>query len=354
MNFAQFPEVKYVSKNKLLQDQFNRAFNPTEEDQKTFERYFSLFYAIITNDWKEVDKEMKALCYHLDEYRNIFALLFKFHYQCRLIDKKQFQTALQIQQVRTHPLLLKTNAFYREKYEKQVKMGLDMKSSLWNSKRGSIPDYFITTTIDDIYDSVELLYYNELSPNVQNILLERLLKNWKKNCEFKYPINGQEMCRKHLQNHLKDSLWYKSLCFHNAYAIPYSEDVPFNQYFYFAIPETLNFSSFLYTYEPQLVAGTLKSSTFLQHIRQFKKRPFVLWHPDVKSSSLKPEAIDGFVPIFYHWMHDFHHMSVDFSNHYAVQEAQKAILQKKQHACLYIHDCGMLVHQKSEWQHHAS
>lgn len=363
MNITQFPELQYIGKNRLLPEQFHKVFFPNERDKEMLTKYILFFEAVVSQNWKLVDLYLKEEYCNIDDYRNIFALLFKFHYSCGLIDKKQFQIALQIQQVRTHPLIYAKYDFYRKEYDRQISIYTYKKS---NIVRILIRDKKITREnaekeaqyidhlkVSDFYDSWELVYFDDLDQETQKSIVDRLVKKWRKNCTFKNPQDWETFCETKIKEKLQRSIWYKTLCWNSAHIMPYAKNPPASKYSYFPIPETLNFSSFLYTYEPQIVAGLLRSSTFINHIYRYKKRPFVLFHPDVQLGLVRATSNDTFFPIAHHWLHDFFHMSEDFSSNKIEQDQIKQILEKKNDQQAHgIHDLGMLIHSKSQWQHH--
>jgi hypothetical protein len=327
-------------------------------------------------DWKTVDRYLKEDYCNIDDYRNIFAFLFKFHYECGLIDKTQFQIALQIQQVRTHPLLYKKYEFYRKKYDETL-----LKLPVFSNKKEDLINMMVSNgmtatraeaeeelefidliTPEIFYDSVELIYFEELEQENQERLLDTLMKRWSPNCAYKYPIDWKTTCRTSIKKKLKRSIWYKSmLCNCKFYVYPKSKHFPISSSLFFPIPETLNFSSFLYTYEPQVVAGSLKSSTYIKHIFDHKKRPFILWHPDIKSGfPLHAQQTDVFIPIASHWIHDFIHMSVLFSKRNEIKQAdrervvRRIIREKQEDNAHFLHDSGALLHPQSQWKHHST
>jgi len=365
MDITQFPELQYIGKNRLLPEHFKKAFFPTPDDQEEFIKYISFFQAVILQDWKLVDLYLKDEYCNMVDYRNIFALLFKFHYRCGLIDKKQFQIALQIQQVRTHPLLYEKYEFYRKEYDKTLNFLYYKKANIWRVMRKKGKDaveaeqeskYIDELVLNKslIYDSWELVYFDDLDPETQESIVHVLVRKWRKNCIYKNPQDWKAFCETKIKEKLQRSVWYKTLCWNNAYIMPYSKNPSANKYSYFPIPETLNFSSFLYTYEPQIVAGLLRSSTYIHHIYKFKKRPFVLFHPDVRLGLVHATSKDIFFPIAHHWLHDFYHMSEDFISEDNIEQKRiKQIIQKKNDLeALGIHDHGILLHPQSQWQHH--
>jgi hypothetical protein len=356
MDITQFPELQYIRKNRLLPEQFRKVFFPNEQEKKMLTKYILFFEAVISNNWKLVDLFLKQEYCNIDDYRNIFALLFKFHYSCSLIDVKQFQTALQIQQVRSHPFICEKSEYYRKLYCQETKFfliakkGRIFKNPKMTEEKKEKEIELLDRLLSDIslvYDSYELIYFDDLDEKTRIGIVDLIVQKWSKNCIFKNPQNWKDFCRTKIMNKLDKSIWYKTL---KPSQFNYTIDSQ-SRYYYFPIPETLNFSSFLYTYEPQLVAGLLKSSTLLNHIYKYKKRPFALFHPDIQSSFVTGTS-DHFFPIENHWLHDFTHMSYDFSpDILSKAEIQKIIHEKDERKSLSVHDLGMLLHPLSQWRH---
>ena len=78
---------------------------------------------------------------------------------------------------------------------------------------------------------------------------------------------------------------------------------------YYPLPESLNFSNISTLYCPQLIFGSLSSSTILRHIRTYYHRPYLGFLPGYKSNYHFPHG--EFAEVMQGWVHEFFHSVLD-------------------------------------------
>jgi len=300
-----FLETKFVSKNKSLQFTFNHVFsNPTIDydtvssqrqqswrQQSTLENsdfldnYQILLDAIKSYQWNRVDSLFLEKYNTKEHFRLLFALLTKWHYSQKIISRLQYQTSLGIQQVRW--AMSPDNKFLdnlnNTPYARYKHLGI----SFAKVKDLTKQEY------NDLY---------RLSVDCYPFLQHKIV--------YKKAIKLFGMTE-----------------------------------FTYGIPETYNISKCGPVYRPCLVLGSLKACTLLKFIKNYKERPFVCHHPDLKQNSTSFDTFEN-QNILEHWHHDYFHMLR------GIRTGKQVLRQdlENQQQCLRMIDNGIMIHDSLDYQ----
>ena len=261
-------ETRWIKKNKDMQQIISKLIEPNE----TFEQNDLLLEFIQSNDWRSVD----AYMIENEGIRNFFQVieqLFYFFYIVKIITLKQFQNAMGIQQVRW--------------MIDSTRPPEDRKMSGYNIK------------------SAEFLLWenNTLGQSIHISMCEHI-----KNSMY-YPSPPSPPP---LPDFLNNTVWYR-VQRSNVSSVRSRGGVLFfggisivgDDFLYYPIPETLNFSEITCMYRPRLIFGSLKDLTLTNFILDNNERPYAAHIPMSTTNLVKIH--DEKHMIVSNWWHDFIH-----------------------------------------------
>ena len=258
VDLTKYAETRYLSKNKTLKT----IMSQIEKGQVTKDE--EIYQLISTNNYQGFDAYVRAHPGRQEFFRILQQILL-----CEysgVIDRKQVQNSLGIQQARwacddencaklisnkTYPTLSYTIAAVDFNY--------------WQD----IPADSQLRILNELYDMIERRMY--------------------------------ERSREQLNNALNNTIWYRVTDTRRNSGGSWQFSVP-----YFPIPETfreINLIACIHV--PELIFGTLSSSTLTKYIMTYQKRPYICHLPESKGNLCNVHFVDQ--PIFSIWYHDFFH-----------------------------------------------
>jgi hypothetical protein len=249
----QWPETMYVSKNPMLKEILS-SWDSIPENA-------DLLTLIRNGKWSELDAYIRERPGKL-EFQNILAqyLIFR-HRNTEPITRKEFETAMGIQQVR------------------------------WMVD----PDNCRSFKNYVVHDAT-FSYFQDISIEEQTLIINEMIWDIQyKGIDKKYKtIEG-------MQEFFQGTIWYD---------VKYVGVVGSWKGFglrgqWFPISETINLSTIACIYAPQLVFGALSDLSLFKHIVNYEQRPYIAHIPDAKSNLCDIHNIKHMVVAA--WMHDFSH-----------------------------------------------
>ena len=213
-----------------------------------------------TNKWAEFDAYIQSNPGVANFYR-IFQQLFLLYNKKSEISRKQYQTALGIQQVR------------------------------WMVDDENCKDMDTYSVI-----SAKFFDWRDIPADEQNLIQVELYDNIKDRLYSK-------TITKELNGHYNGSIWYKVETTRGS-GIGSWEGFG-SKHDYFPITETINFSKLSCIYSPVLIFGSLSEQSLFKYIIIHKQRPYAMHFPTSKSNLCKIHGDKAMIVA--NWRHDLHH-----------------------------------------------
>ena len=276
-NLKNHPHLRYLSNNvnlnRIVGEIVNEAFDidpvvPVSEEIKTLSD--EIEDLLFGKNFRGFDTFVRDRP-NTENFWLILKQLLKL-YMTEFINRKTFQIAMGIQQVRW--------------------MADEDNTSMKNA-RLEIPE-------------VEFFLYQDLAPDVQDAIRSSFSGTYHIPMRRLRPSIVFNI--KFIDQVLKGTIWYKCKL---------KEQISHRGHIYIGedrktqwstIPETLNFSAFAFIHAPELVFGSLKSQTITNHIAKFRRRPFAAHLPGSTKNMFLIDPLTK-VRIVDNWIHDFYHMT---------------------------------------------
>lgn len=264
-----YSETQFISANKDLQRMMRELESGGVVLNKEIEEL------IKTNRWKAFDK------YILDnvgkiKFFEILQQLFLLHYFVDdKISRRQFQTALGIQQVR---------------WMVDPENSKDISTMIKNAEGNPV----VQTKEYEVV-SADLFIWEDIMPEIRSNITAKLYSFIQDRLYEPKPDES-------LNFHYLGSIWYKVKTKPEEIRAWRGWGPEFD---YYTIPETFNFSRIACIYAPTLLFGSLSEPSLLKYIMGNKLRPYVMHLPGALSNLFEIHGNGGMIVA--NWRHDFTH-----------------------------------------------